>query len=72
MSIKREIKKAEEKLNKVSGDKENTKIKVIWLEYGEEDPLHEWVNEDGSIEMITSEEYKKRGGVIIEFDDDWS
>jgi len=68
-SRKKEIEKIEEKLDKVSS-KEEGRIKIIWCEYGKDDPVHEWINEDGSIEMITSEEFKKRGGVIIEWDDE--
>ncbi len=68
-SRKKEIEKLEEKLDKLGGE-EDFPIEVVWLEYGQEEPLHKWKNKDGSIEYLTKEEYKKRGGVIIEWDDE--
>lgn len=60
---------AKNKLNKIERQlqpDEEFDISVNWRD----DDLYEWKLEDGSIELITKEEFEKRGGVIVSWPDD--
>jgi len=63
MSAKSELERIEKRLDP---DDDELDISVNWRE----DDLYEWKLEDGSIELITREEFEKRGGVIVEWPDD--
>lgn len=55
-----------ERIEKEIRDPDDVSISVNWRA----DDLIEWPCEDGSIELISQEEYKARGGVIIDWPDD--
>ena len=65
MSVKSKLKGVEKSLMISSGD-DAISIKMNWRE----DDLIEWPLEDGSIELITRDEFKKRGGILVEWPDD--
>lgn len=67
MRAKRELRKVKDKLKVLDNalDPEEIIIRVNWRDDG----MSEWTNKDGSIEVITPEEYRKRGGIIIGWDD---
>jgi len=65
MSVKSELDGIEKSL-KSSSDEAKIDIKLNWRE----DDLIEYELEDGSIELITKDEFKKRGGVIVEWPDE--
>ena len=63
MSAKSDLERIEKSLHP---DDDGFDISVNWRD----DDLYEWKCEDGSIELITREEFEKRGGVIVEWSDD--
>lgn len=63
MRAKRELRKVKDKLKAL--DPEEIIIQVNWRTDG----LIEAKNDDGSIEAITPEEYRRRGGIVITWDD---
>jgi hypothetical protein len=65
MSVKSELDGIEKSL-KSSSDEAKIDIKLNWRD----DDLLEWPLEDGSSELITKDEFKKRGGVIVEWPDE--
>ena len=66
MRAKRELKKVKDKLKAL--DPEDITISIVYVNW-RDDGMSEWTNKDGSIEVITPEEYRKRGGIIIGWDD---
>jgi len=62
MSAKSELNKIEKRI--IAND-DDVDIRVNWRD----DDLYEWSCEDGSMELITREEFIKRGGLIVEWDD---
>lgn len=64
MSVKNKLNKIERKLE----PKDEIDLSVNWRDDG----LFEWKLEDGSIELITEDEFEKRGGVIVSWPDDES
>ena len=65
MSVKSELDKIEKNLD-INDDDGKIDIKINWRNDG----LIEWDLEDGSSELITIEEYKKRGGILVQYGGD--
>jgi len=63
MSIKKKLDDIEARIEPKKND---ISIKVNWCE----DDLIEWDLEDGSVELITREEFKSRGGILVEWSND--
>ena len=66
MRAKRELKKVKDKLKAL--DPEDITISIVYVNW-RDDGMSEWTNKDGSIEVITPEEYRKRGGITIGWED---
>ena len=66
--MKSKIKNELEKIEKKIAPGDEIHIKVNWRS----DDLHEWDLPDGSIELISEEEYLKRGGLIIRYPEEES
>jgi len=66
MSSKQTLKRLERDLKASSTDGEAIKVSVNWRD----DDLIEFECEDGSIELITKDQFKDRGGILVEWPDD--
>ena len=62
MNTKKRLDDIEDRLD----PKEKISIKVNWRD----DDLIEWDLEDGSVELITEDEFKRRGGILVEWSSD--
>jgi len=65
MSAKSELDRIEKSLEPKNKDVK-INVKVNWRD----DDLIEWDLEDGSIELITKDEFKRRGGILVELEND--
>jgi len=66
--MKSRIKKELENIENKIAPSDEIHIKVNWRS----DDLHEWDLPDGSIELISEEEYLQRGGRIIRYPEEES
>jgi len=66
MSVKSDLNGIEKSLKSSSDGEAKINISLNWRE----DDLIEWDLEDGSIELITKDEFKRRGGILVEWDDE--
>jgi len=64
MSAKSELNKIEKRMERQ--DPQDNNFEVSWRVDG----MCEWRCDDGSIEMITPDEFKRRGGILLSWSDD--
>jgi hypothetical protein len=64
MSSKNKLERIEKRID--AHDPDQVHFEVSWCVDG----LCEWKCEDGSIEMITRDEFKRRGGILLSWDPD--
>ena len=65
MNSKRKLRRLERDLNEASTDKEKVDIGLNWRE----DDLIEFECEDGSIELISKDDFISRGGILVQWTD---
>jgi len=64
MNAKNKLDRIEKSLD--ANDEKKHDFEVSWRSDG----LIEWQAEDGSIELISPDEFKKRGGILLDWGDD--